>query len=510
MKRISFTLLALLALAPPLAGAQPRPVPNVVRAEDALPSSDQSADYAARWTIALPAGASLVRLPLSADVLTRLQHADLRDLRVFNAQGLSVPLALDRSGDPPQLAAAETLRLPALPILGAPDAVAAAQTASGGLALRIEPGAAGPVVRLDMPPAAASADPPRPPVPPAPIGALIDTRAVEPRIAAIDLEATWPEARPVTFRVHGSTDLRQWQRLGEVTVYRFDQQLVTPARLVINGGVSLKGRYLRIDWGTDTDVRVAAARLESAREQLPGRRVSAPLALPERAAKDANALEFRVPFATPLAALEIRAVAPNTLVPVDLYARQRPQEPWAPVSRQVVVALQHEGQLRRNPPLELGAASWREWRIEADARGGAFSQAPELTAWFAPVNLVFVTSGEGPFVLAAGRELARNKFLPLASVIPGYQPGAVDKLPQAEVASVVGGGAAAAEAAATAAPVKTSPLADPSGARQGWLWAVLIGGVILLVGMAWSLMRANARAHLRARHPRTRTPPDTH
>jgi len=165
--------------------------------------------------------------------------------------------------------------------------------------------------------------------------------------------------------------------------------------------------------------------------------------------------------------------------------------------------------LRRNPPLELGAASWREWRIEADARSGAFSQAPELTAWFAPVNLVFVTSGEGPFVLAAGRELARNKFLPLASVIPGYQPGAEDKLPQAEVASVVGG-ASAAEAAAASAPVKTSPLADPSGARQGWLWAVLIGGVILLVGMAWSLMRANARAHLRARHPRTRTPPDTH
>ena len=101
---------------------------------------DTADAYAARWPISLPVGAGLVRLPLPADVLTRLQTADLRDLRVFNGAGQAVPVALDRSTASATADEAAPIALPTLPILAyAPTAA----TAGGDLSLRIEDGPGG-------------------------------------------------------------------------------------------------------------------------------------------------------------------------------------------------------------------------------------------------------------------------------------------------------------------------------------------------------------------------------
>ena len=123
--------------------------------QPALAAADAPDQYAARWPLQLPAGAGLVRLPLPAEVLTQLQTADLRDLRVFNGAGQPVPLALDRSSPETRVPAPPPIALPALPILA--DAQTGTATAGNNLSLRIEDGPGGRVVRLDTPPAGASA-----------------------------------------------------------------------------------------------------------------------------------------------------------------------------------------------------------------------------------------------------------------------------------------------------------------------------------------------------------------
>lgn len=448
----------------------------LVAAPLALAASAETPDgYAARWPLQLPAAASLMRLPLPAGVLTQAQTADLRDLRVFNAAGQPVPLALDRSSPETRVPAPAAVELPALPILADPQAAAA-----GGLSLRIEESQGARVVRLDAPPVGAAPDSP-PPAPAALQGVLIDAREQKAALQAIELDADWPAARPFTFRLHASDDLRQWQPLGEVTAYRgADGAALAPAQLAL-GGAALPARYLRVTWdaaAAPDAVRVRGARLVPQPQQAAPERVAVPLALPEGAARDPRVIEWRLPFATPVAALDIRVAGPAALVPVRVLARQQREQPWTLLGRHVVFSLTQDGQTRRSPALELGQAAWREWRVEADAASPGFTEPPQVTAWLAPAQLVFVASGSPPFTLAAGRADAPAVYLPLASLIPGYEPGAQARLPAASLAAAP---------AVTAAP--TTAAGAQRDTRSWILWAILLAGVLALGGMAWVLAR---------------------
>jgi hypothetical protein len=110
---------------------------------------------------------------------------------------------------------------------------------------------------------------------------------------------------------------------------------------------------------------------------------------------------------------------------------------------------------------------------------------------FEPVQLVFVASGSGPFTLAAGlagSDGALNAYLPLPSLVPGYQPRQEDSLPLARLAAD-----AAPESVQASPPAPTTVQAGAASegtpTRTLVLWGVLLAGVLLLGGMAWALVR---------------------
>lgn len=224
-----------------------------------------------------------------------------------------------------------------------------------------------------------------------------------------------------------------------------------------------------------------------------------PLTLPPPAktrAQTVQALEFSLPFATPLAALDVRLPGPNTVLPLRVLARHQQGQPWKPLAQHLAFTLTDRGQARHSGPIELDSASWPEWRIEADAASAGFTAAPQITALLAPAQLVFVASGSGPYTLAAGRPQAEQEgesaYLGLASLIPGYAPGKQHTLPAASLGPPQAGVPAAASAAASlpSGSVAARPVSGqtPSG-QQMALWAVLAAGVLALALMAWRLMR---------------------
>lgn len=463
---------------------------NTAHTIQAAPAADAPANYTAHWPLQLPADAGLIRLPLTAEVLTQAQTADLRDLRVFNAAGQPVPLALDRYS-PETRAPAPTavpITLPALPILGEPRPA----NASGDMALRIEENTDGRVVRLDLPPASAVPEEAPANAATGPLaGALIDTRTQTAALQAIELDATWPAARPFTFRLHTSTDLRNWRPLGEVTAYRGggdgDDSVTAPARVEL-AGINLQTRYLRVTWNAAPTmapgaVQVRAVHLLPVAAQAAPARLAVSLALPD-AGRDLRALEWRLPFATPVVALDIRTDGPATLVAVRVLVRQQREQPWTLLTRHVVFSLMQNGQTQHSPTLELGQTAnrgaWREWRVEAEASSPGFPAAPQVTAWLAPAQLVFMAGDQPPYTLAAGRADAPAASLPLASLIPGYEPGAQTRLP---AASLIAGPA---EATISVSATALGPQHTP---RQWALWAVLLAAVLALGGMAWVLIR---------------------
>ena len=105
---------------------------------------------------------------------------------------------------------------------------------------------------------------------------------------------------------------------------------------------------------------------------------------------------------------------------------------------------------------------------------------------FEPAQLVFLASGPGPFTLAAGlagSAAAAGAFLPMASLVPGYQPLQENTLPVALAdvsrADVNGGKSAGGPmVAATAA-------SDGVPTRSLVLWGVLLAGAAALALMAW-------------------------
>lgn len=451
----------------------------------AAPDANSPGAYAIRVPVALAADAPLQRVMLPAEVLVRLQSPGYADVRLFNGAGQPVPMAL--AGVAAASAQEDSVNLPAYPILGA----ASAETAGlEGLSLRIEERQGQRVVQIDTTGTTGTAGPAATQTV---RGALFDVRSLQLPVVRMALDADWPDGQPVTFQVQASRDLKQWRPLAETVLYRVDTATAptAPGRLgneqMDLHRADLKDHYLRVTWG-DAAVTLRGATLVTSRGPGPRERVSASMAAPALA--NPRELVFALPFATPVAALKITPQGSNVLIPVRVLGRNHREQPWSPLASAVVYKMAMGGREQSNAPIELGGASVREVKIEADAKSPGFAAAPELALQFEPAQLVFLASGQGPFTLAGGlpgATAAASAFLPLASLVPGYQTAQENTLPLALAdvarADIAGGQpAGGVQVAATAA-------SDGVSLRSWVLWGVLLAGVGALGLMAWLLLR---------------------
>lgn len=436
--------------------------------------------YAIRIPVA-PADAPLQRLLLPAEALVRLQNAAYADLRLFNAAGQPVPMAL--ASVPTQTSTQEhSVKLPAYPILGAESAAAAGLE---GLSLRIEERQGKRVVQLNTGGTTTAAAGPQ-----KVLGALIDVRKLSEPAAGMTLDADLPVGQPVSFNVQASKDLKSWRSLAGTVLYRADASAsaasLGDSRLDL-AMAELKDHYLRISWGTAA-VTVRGATLLTSQSTAVRQRVSASMAAP--ALTNAHELAFTLPFATPVAALKITPQGSNVLVPIRVLGRNNREQPWALLATMVVYRLGTAGKEQASGPVEIGGASVREVKIEADAKTPGFAAAPEISLQFEPAQVVFLASGQGPFTLAAGLAGpagAAGAFLPMASLIPNYQPSQENTLPLARAdvskAEASGGAVLAGPLVAAAPPAEGLPT------RSLVLWGILLLGVLALAGMAWGLLK---------------------
>ena len=456
----------------------------------AAADANSPAAYAIRVPVTLAADAPLQRVMLPAEVLVRLQSPGYADVRLFNGAGQPVPMAL--AGVAAASAPEESVTLPAYPILGAASTGAAGLE---GLSLRIEERLGQRVVQIDTAGTTTTAGPA---TPQAVRGALLDARNVQLPVAHMALDVDLPAGQPVTFRVQASKDLKHWQPLAETVLYRADAAAAptAPGRLgneqIDLQRTDLKGHYLRVTWG-DAAVTLRGATLATSRSTSPRERVSASMATPALA--NPRELVFALPFATPVAALAITPPGSNVLIPVRVLGRNHREQPWSPLASAVVYKMATGGKEQASGPVELGGVSVREIKIEADPKTPGFAAAPALALQFEPAQLVFLASGQGPFTLAAGlpgATAAASAFLPLASLVPGYQPAQENQLPVALAdvarADITGG------QPADGALVPAAAASGGISTRSAVLWGVLLAGVVALGLMAWLLLRQTKQA----------------
>jgi hypothetical protein len=436
--------------------------------------SDRPDDYGLRYTLEARGDAGLQRVSLPAAALAAMRTADRGDVRVFNASGQAVPLSIAPTR--PQESSALPARWPIYPI----NATSTEQPNIGGMQLRIEERAGQRTVRVDTAPAgkAATAITQQ-------VGALVDTKTLSGALENLIIDADFPLGQPVPLTIAASKDLKSWRTLVDgAPVFRFGADGAPSSMSIALARAVVDKEYLRVTWPLQQSFLLRGVQIVPATQTTAVPRVTLPLVVP--AATTTGEIIIDVPFAAPIHSLEIRAGATNVLTPVRISGRSQRAEPWRSLASGVVYRISSGGTESFNPAIALNGVSVRELRIEADRVTPGFGATPPVvSAMIDPVDIVFLATGATPFSLAVGRVDAKRIALPLSSLIPGYSQGAELALPQAAVNT----------ASAVAAPRDTSTLSGvresigaPSN-RSMLLWAVLLGGVLLLGAIAWVIFR---------------------
>ena len=403
------------------------------------------------------------RLELPAVVYEHVGHADLRDLRVFNAAGEIVPYAFV----PPVPAPPPVARtaLPAYPLrVDAP----ASDLGDFTLSLRSGGGATTLEVRARDGRAVRGTRV---------AGVVLDASALEQPIQALVLTPAGDADVNARVRVEASDDLASWRVVASgapILRLRVDNRTLMRDRVPLAG---LRARYFRISsddalplldlGGADAETGTAPPPRARPVRELAGTYV------------DPGAFEYDAQGPFDVAAIDLRLAAPNTVVPAQVLVRADPALPWRRLTDGVFYRLGEGSSEVRNPPLDVTGAAYRYWRVELDRRSGVTSAAPPmLVLGWQPAEIVFTTRGAGPFEIAFGRRDAAPGALPIAVLVPGFDARR-------------GLAASAGVAAADGVPQlrNRSALGVPVDYRRAALWAVLILTVVVLAVLGVRLLR---------------------
>ncbi len=425
-------------------------------------------DFTTRADVIAPAGASIVRAALPAASIAALRGANGGDLRVFNASGVSLPHALiDASSEPVTRADAPGQRLVALPIYASTTA-----TTSGAPTLRIEEGPNRRVIEYSSTKATETTKQ-------EPRGLLFDARKVDAEVRAIELEGVLPNATIVKVSLEMSADLKSWRTLvSDAPVFDFGNDGPSNRRIALPGATMFKDQYIRLTSNLPGGSQIVALKTVGVGSVKALQATAITLGAPVITAD--NAAEWTITTGFRASGLRLQTTANNALMPVRILTRARAGDPWQPIASTVVYRLAgSNGTDSVNPSLPINAYLASQLRIEALRGYSLTGVALTLALEYPPLQVLFVATGDGPFTLATGSAGVDTAALPVATLMPSYVAGAEFALPTLQAVSNTSG-------TGTKSTAALSELFN----RSTLLWAVLGLAVLVLGGLAITLLRA--------------------
>lgn len=432
-------------------------------------SAEEGVDgFAAQATLALAGAGPWYRVDVPVAMHLAAAHGDLRDLRIFDAQGQAQAYSLGAGAEQYRETRRETAvaRFP----------LYARRNSQETPEVRIRRGEGGTLVEV------------APQVRPDPQaqqlrGWLLDASGVEDSLQQLVLD--WEEAEGEGFQqfsIEASDDLQNWRAwgTGQVARLEFAEERILQAEVDLPG---LKARYLRLLWLEPKQAPVLrSATLISVR----GDRQAAPLNWSEPFAAGrtgSGELLWELPLALPVEKVRIEPVERGTLAPVRLSGRADVSLPWHALASGVLYHLPEQGVERLNDELTLPGLPVRQLSLRVDPRGGGLGSEPRLRVALPVTQVVFLARGTPPYTLATGNPRLQDQSLPLSTLRPGQAAGE-----EFAVARVEG----ALRFAGSAVPPEGASAVNGIEAKRIGLWVVLLSGVGLLLMMSLKMLRKPA------------------
>jgi hypothetical protein len=441
-------------------------------------AADKPADYA--YGIALEATGSeaFYDVTLPPAVYRGVTRADLSDVRMFNGAGEIVPHAWR----PRRTTTADALppvTLTLFPLM-APVGVNV-----DNMSIKLRRSASG-AVRVDVQSSGVGVA-----VATTTVGYLVDISSQERTLRAIEFDWSQPpDGFAGKLRIDASNDLSSWRSLVssaplvrlEVAGQRLQQKRVELPRY--------KAKYLRIAWVSGSGAR-AMPELTAASAELAEKFVEA-----QREWQKFSATKGEKPgeytFDThghfPVDRVRIDPPEVNTIVQVELLARDHTEQPWRSVTRGVAYRLRQSGGEVVSPELAVTSRA-RYWLLRVDQRGGGLGNGmPELNVGWVPHQLVFAARGVSPFQMAYGNRDAKPAAYAIETLLPGYRDNEGGNVRVAKTGTQI------VNVSTTGAQSQTelggeARLANVIDWKRWSLWGALLLGVLVLGAMAWRLIK---------------------
>lgn len=427
-------------------------------------AGDSLEDYSSRVELQLQGTGPWYRLELPMQAQLAAAYADLRDLRIFNAEGERLAYSLisaTQSSTESRISA--DLRL--FPLYGQ----SALQTPQP--AVRVRRDAKGTIVELEAADPDAQAQVLR--------GWLLDASGLDASLQQLQLQWSGELEGFQRFSIEGSDNLADWSPLAEGQIARlsFNGERIDKDQIHLP---SVHSRYLRLLWQQpEQAVTLTAARASGVQyeQHLPEWIWSPPRGAD--ASSDGWQL-WRLPLALPLRQLQIE-VGQNALAPIQLEGRSSAAEQWRPLARTVLYRLAVDGGELVEDKINLPPGPVQELRLQVDNRGAGLAvQNPRLSLAMEQTQVVFLLRGSPPYRLALGRTGAQDASLPATTLVPGFNAERLAKMGSATLQGEFSAGS------------KVAKVEQPEAVfnwHKAVLWGVLGLGVLLLVMMAMSLLR---------------------
>ena len=439
------------------------------------------ASFAARITLEGPAG-QVLSFTLTEAVHARLQRQDLRDLCVFDSAGVPVPFMVRSPGGGDVRYELKGVSIPFFPWQPA----GAASGAAAGTPARtdVEINTSGGIVRIHT---QGSAAPKAGPVSilldmqdflhasrnPAEQAGVFGPETLRSRSLAVKPSGDAAFLTAVTMQT--SADLASWRGIGQRQVLARFRQGDDKAERFALALPEQCDRYLLLRLEGD------APAIESVEGGAVHSKTVSRLdqkAFSGTRSADGRSITYDLGGVFPLR--EIGFDLPQTdMMAVRVASRSTPKEGWNFFRRGIIYRLEKDGVSIRSEPFALRRSEGlaRYWQLSA-VGDIPFAAAPDVRAYWNPLELVFLARGQGPWTLAFGRDSAVDApALPLADL---------------------GAATAATVTAQPDSPGHTAktPFWDQGGTsgQQWMLWAVLGAAVVFLTGLAVYLFRSMSRS----------------
>lgn len=290
------------------------------------------------------------------------------------------------------------------------------------------------------------------------------------------------------FSIEASNDLEHWQNWGNGQVANIDFQ----GEQIVQRDVTLpdqQARYVRLIWDEPNDAPTfSKAQITTVEANITAPELIWSQALHANVDKN-GALLWHLPQSLPIQQLRFNLPQANSVTPVEIWGSNddNPAQYWQRLNRTVLYRIPVKGREQVQDLSVLSGEPLRDIKLIADKRGTALTtQPPTLNVALQQVKLLILVRGKAPFELVAGTPNSEAGALPIATLMPDFDnadnatigTATLEKITQVNTPKI----------AADSAKGETAAINKD---QKKWiLWSVLLLGVVVLLGMAWHVLKS--------------------